>query len=251
MKKLLSHNRSAWDDMVKEANQWTVPVTAEQIAAARRGEWSIVLTSTLPVPREWFPPIQGLDVLALACGGGQQGPILAAAGGRVTVYDLSPGQLAQDRALAEREHLDLTAVEGDMCDLSAFADGSFDLVFNPVSNCFVPEVLPMWREAHRVLRSGGLLMTGFANPCLYLFDEGDESLTVRHRIPYSDTAGKTAEELAAHQGPLEFGHSLEDQIGGQLAAGFELTALYEDAAPEEPLSRFLPNYLATRARKSG
>ena len=102
---ILGYNRQAWDRQVERGNRWTVPVGPEAIARARRGDWSIVLTPTKPVPADWFPPLAGLDVLCLAGGGGQQGPILAAAGARVTVFDNSPKQLAQDRLVADREGL--------------------------------------------------------------------------------------------------------------------------------------------------
>src|SRR5260370_37389516 len=91
------YNRRAWDKRVELNARWTQPVTPEQIAAARRGEWQMVLTETLPIPRDWLGKLAGRDVLCLASGGGQQAPILAAAGARVTVYDNSPRQLAQDR----------------------------------------------------------------------------------------------------------------------------------------------------------
>ena len=145
-------NRRAWDKEVKKGNQWTVPVGPEVISAAREGKWEIILTPTKPVPRSWFPEdLSGCEVLCLASGGGQQGPILAVAGANVTVFDNSPNQLAQDRLVAERDNLAITTVEGDMRDLSAFSDESFDLIVHPVSNCFVPEVQPVWDEAFRVL----------------------------------------------------------------------------------------------------
>ena len=102
---VVSYNRSAWDKQVEEGNEWTVPVGPEIIAAARRGEWSVVLTARKPVPPGWFPPLAGADVLCLASGGGQQGPVLAAAGANVTVFDNSPQQLARDRLVADRDGL--------------------------------------------------------------------------------------------------------------------------------------------------
>ena len=81
-------------------------------------------------------------MLCLASGGGQQGPILAAAGANVTVFDNSPRQLAQDRLVADREGLAIETVLGDMADLSAFPDARFDLIVHPVSNVFVPDVRP-------------------------------------------------------------------------------------------------------------
>jgi SAM-dependent methyltransferase len=165
------YNREAWDRQVESGNQWTVPFGPDVIEAARRGQGTVLLTDTKPVPRDWFPEMAGADVLfCLASGGGQQAPTFAAAGANVTVLDNSPKQLAQDRLVAERESLDLKTVQGDMRDPSAFADASFDLVFHPVSNLFVPEVRPIWNEVFRVLRSGGALLAGFLNPAVYVFD---------------------------------------------------------------------------------
>ena len=84
-----AYNRTAWNKQVASGNQWTVPVSADMIAAARRGEWTVLLTPTKPVPSAWFPNLKGCDLLCLASGGGQQGPIFAAAGANVTVFDNS------------------------------------------------------------------------------------------------------------------------------------------------------------------
>lgn len=251
-------NRTAWDTQVAEKNRWTVPVSAEEIAAARRGEWQIVLTPTKAVPRSWFSEIRGARVLCLASGGGQQGPILAAAGARVVVFDNSPNQLAQDRMVAERDGLDLETIEGDMADLGGFEDGAFDLIVHPVSNSFVPDLRPVWSESFRVLRRGCDLLAGFTNPVRYLFDDHPDSsadpLRVAHAIPYSDLVHRDErgrERQIADGEPLEFGHSLADQIGGQIEAGFVLTGFYEDTFPpeEDELSRYISSFAATRARK--
>jgi len=252
---LRRYNALAWDKAVERSSRWTQPVAPAAIAAARSGSWSIVLTPTAAVPRAWFPALAGAAVLCLASGGGQQGPILAAAGASVTVFDNSPQQLAQDRHVARRDRLDLGTVEGDMRDLSIFADGTFDLIVHPVSNVFVPDVRPVWREAWRVLRPGGALLAGFCNPVLYIFDQerlDDGELVVRHKIPYSDLSSLTDAERARYiddMQPMEFGHSLTDQIGGQLDAGFMLAGFYEDIWPGTLLNDYLPTYIATRAIK--
>jgi SAM-dependent methyltransferase len=252
---ILGYNRHAWDRQVEQSNHWTVPVSPQEVARARRGDWSLVLTPTRPVPADWFPPLPGLDVLCLASGGGQQGPVLAAVGANLTVFDNSLRQLAQDQIVAEREGLAIETVQGDMADLSVFPHARFDLIVHPVSNVFIPDVRPVWREAFRALRPGGSLLAGFMNPVQYLFDDialERGELRVAHRIPYSDLTSPSEQErarLVESDRPLEFGHTLDDQIGGQLAAGFMLTGFYEDIDPESVLGQFIPSYIATRASK--
>jgi SAM-dependent methyltransferase len=250
------YNRDAWDKEVERGNQWTVPVGPDVIEAARQGRWEIVLTDTKPVPKEWFPDLGGTDVLCLASGGGQQAPVLAAVGANVTVLDNSPKQLAQDRLVGERESLDLRTIEGDMADLSTFAHESFDLVFHPVSNLFVPDVRPVWAEAFRVLRRGGSLLAGFLNPAVYVFDlelaDRSGELRVRYALPYADATSLDEEERRRkidRGEPLEFSHTLEDQIGGQIDAGFLIAGLYEDRHRDDPIAAHMPTFIATRAIK--
>ena len=254
-----AYNRASWNRQVEAGNEWTVPVGPEVTAAARLGHWQVLLTPTKPVPRGWFPPMPGCDLLCLASGGGQQGPIFAAAGACVTVLDNSPRQLAQDRVVAGRDGLAISTIEGDMADLSMFSDESFDLVFHPVSNVFAPAVRPVWAEAARVLRRGGVLLAGFMNPAAFIFDVdlADEQgiLEVKYTLPYSDLACKSPEALQRQidEGwPLEFSHSLEDQIGGQIDAGLLIAGLYEDSYPPQnpyPLAKYMPLFIATRAVK--
>jgi SAM-dependent methyltransferase len=248
----VAHNRAAWDREVDSDNEWTRPVGPDVIARARAGDWSVVLIGYEPVPRDWFPPeLTGAAVLCLASGGGQQGPVLAAAGAAVTVFDNSPRQLGRDEEVAAREGLALATVLGDMRDLSAFAAASFDIVLNPVSNVFCPDLLPVWREAFRVLRPGGILLTGFMNPDIFIFDvtaldQGE--LVVRHRIPFSTLDLSDAERQHSYgEGPIEYSHTLAEQIGGQLAAGFTLTHLVEAPHHADATARYLPGYIATRA----
>jgi SAM-dependent methyltransferase len=249
-----ANNRERWNRQVEQGNPWTVPVSSKVIAEARQGVWSVLLTEQRSVPREWFPTsFAGLDLLGLACGGGQQGPIFAALGARVTILDNSPRQLDRDRQVALREGLEITTVEGDMRDLSVFKDACFDLVFHPVSNNFVPEVRPVWLEAYRVLRPGGTLLAGFGNPALYIFDylKAEKGIfEVRYKLPFDSRQLTEAERLEefGDDEPLEFSHTLEDLIGGQLDAGFALKGMYEDHA-NSPMGELMPTYIATRAIK--
>ena len=252
------YNSAAWDKLAENEIEWSVPVTSEEIERARRGDWEVVLTPLKSVPREWFGDVEGKDVLCLASGGGQQAPILSAAGANVTSFDNSARQLEKDRYVAERENLRIKLEKGDAANLSRFADASFDLIFNPCSNCFMPNLVPVWRECFRVLRRGGSLLAGFNNPIVYIFDtaaeENENVLRVRHRLPYSDITSLTDEEKAeriAKNEPFEYSHTLDAQIGGQIAAGFLIAGFYEDYWTDEArlLNKFAPSFISTRAIK--
>lgn len=261
----LAYNKQAWDHQVRSGNRWTIPVTPAEIDRARKGDWKMVLTPSKPVPMEWFPQkdglFHGLKILALASGGGQQAPLFAAAGAEVTVLDYSPMQLKQDQLVAERENLKISTVEGDMRDLSHFKDETFDFIFHPCSNSFVPEIQPVWNEAYRVLKKGGTMIAGIVNPIVYAVDpELDQKgiAQLKYKIPYSDVTSLTDAEREKYTGknePLCFGHTLEDQLGGQMKAGFHLIGLYEDTWGNDvesagALNGLIACFTATRAIKT-
>ena len=256
---IIKYNKLAWNQEANKGNKWTIPVSSDTIQQARKGKWSIVLTATIPVPKEWFPPLKGLKVLCLASGGGQQGPVLAAAGAEVTVFDNSPKQLECDRFVAERDTLKIHIVEGDMRNLCQFKDGTFGLIVHPVSNVFVPDVRCIWQEAYRVLGVGGVLLSGFLNPAVYLFDwelaESTGELRVKYKIPYADITDlekSVRKKRLANKEPMEFSHTLDDQIGGQIDAGFIITGFYEDRQTQEdkdPVAFYMATCIATRALK--
>lgn len=247
-------NRDAWNGYVEQGNRWSAAVSAEEIAKAKQGEWSVYLTEEKATPRDWFGDIEGKNVLCLASGGGQQVPTLAAAGAVVTSFDNSPKQLQLDAMVAEREGLDIRIEEGDMRDLSRFANDSFDLIFHPCSNLFIPDVRPVWLECFRVLRSGGSLLAGFLKPIEYIFDEAQEDkgiLEVKHPLPFSSLDVYGEAYLRENNSAAEYSHSLESQLGGQLEAGFILKDLFEAHREKgtSPKAELYPSYLATRAVK--
>lgn len=235
------YNRQAWNAQVASGqNQWTIGVSPDEIASAKKGDWQVLLTPEKPVPHAWFGALNGSlagkRILGLASGGGQQCPIFAAAGADVSLLDASDAQLATDRAVAQREGLHIHTVQGNMKDLSAFESASFDIVFNPVSVCFVDDVRPVWQQVARVLKPGGALLTGFTNPWFYLFDlaafdRGE--LHVAHSLPHRDIDHpKLLADLQEKGEMVEFSHTFEDLVGGQLQAGLQLTHMFEDSWAE-------------------
>lgn len=254
----LAHNQAAWDRQALSQCEWSLPVSSEQIADAKEGQWQVHLTPR-PLPRDWLGDITGKRILCLASAGGQQAPILAAAGAEVTVFDISEQQLNQDRMVAERDGLVLRTVQGDMRDLGAFSDGDFDIVFHPISNLYVPDVNPVWKECYRVLSDEGVLMASFYNPVVFIGDRdpvyaGQGVVRPRYSLPYADLKDLDEEALQAKQArgeALVFGHTLSDLLGGQIAAGFVIDGFYEDYQPKPRflLDRFMPTFLASRASK--
>ena len=249
----------AWDIQSEQAQSpWVQPVSLAEIKAAKAGDWEVLLTPTKIVPQDWFGDIRGKDLLGLASGGGQQVPIFAAAGARVTSFDNSATQLAKDRLVAEREGLEVRFEQGDMADLSRFDDASFDLIFHPVSNVFSEHILPVWQHCERILRPGGRLLSGFMNPDFYLFDhdelEKGGPLQVAFPLPFADTEQlSTVQQLERQKRgeALEFSHSLQTQIGGQLEARLFIAGFYEDRWDTQttPLNDYMPTSMATLAVK--
>ncbi len=255
---LAKHNESAWDEESIEESQWCTPVESEVIEKARRGEIELKLTPNKLVPSSWVANIKGKDVLCVGSGGGQQAPILAAAGANVISYDISQEQLNKDLLVANREKLKLQTIKGDMSDLSPFEDESCDLIVNAVSDIFVRDIKKVWREFYRVLKPGGELFSGMMNPSFFLFDhsQAQESgkLSVKFKTPYSDFSSiseKKRKKMVSENVPLVFGHSLETLIGGQTEAGFAVIDLYEDwwSDDETLLNKFSPTTFVTRAKK--
>ncbi|MYL46436.1 methyltransferase domain-containing protein [Virgibacillus halodenitrificans] len=251
------HNSDTWDKKVDEGSRYTQQVSSETIRKSRAGQWEISVTTEKSVPRNWFPKVlDGLNVLCLASGGGQQAPILAAAGANVTVTDISKKQLEQDENVAKRDGLTLRTVQGDMSDLSDFEDEYFDIVVNPVSNLFIKDVKPVWKEVSRVLKNKGILIAGFTNPLLWIFDDNQERkgiLDVKNSIPSStlDYLPKNeVQDFIDSNNTIEYAHTLEDQIQGQIEAGFVISGFYEDDfGGTRILDNYIKTFIATRAIK--
>ena len=242
-------NAKTIDRWVENDWEWGRPITHEQFLAAKSGDWSIVLTPTKPVPANWFPELKGKKLLGLACGGGQQMPLFAAAGAICTVLDYSERQLESERMVATREGYEIDIVRADMSKALPFADESFDVIVHPVSNCYIREVEPLWRECFRILKPGGVLLAGLDNGINYLFD--DEETTLCHSLPFDPLNDPALmEEMQKTDSGVQFSHTFEEQVGGQLKAGLVLTHLFEDYNGYGKLHEMhIPTFVATRAVK--
>lgn len=242
-------NARTIDRWIEAGWEWGTPISHEIYQAAQRGDWDVLLTPTKAVPHAWFGELKGKRVLGLASGGGQQMPIFTALGAECTVLDYSERQLESERMVSQREGYDIRILRADMSKPLPFEDGEFDLIFHPVSNCYVREVRPIWRECFRVLRSGGALLAGLDNGMNYIFDDDERMLA--NLLPFDPLVNpEYMAQLEATDSGVQFSHTLEEQIGGQLEAGFMLTGLYEDTNGEGRLHEFnVPTYVATRAVK--
>ena len=250
----IDENRKIWDERSENDDIWSIPVTKETVEAAKNGLWSILLTPTKSVPADWFPEnLKDKKVLCLASGGGQQGPIMAAVGAEVTVFDNSPVQLGKDTFVAKRDGLKIRTVQGNMQDLSVFADETFDLIIHPWSNGYIDDILPVWRECGRVLKKGGLLLSGFGNPIEYIFDAGkleQGTFLVKNKVPYADVDHMDDPEVKriVESGGYIWSHTLEEQIQGQIEAGFAIIGFYEDIGGTA-LDAYINSSMATKAIK--
>ncbi len=250
------HNRRAWNTQARYGIQWSESACDQDIEAARNGQLRLHLSPTKAVPDHWLGPLQSSRYLALAAGGGRQAALLAAAGAQVTLVDISDEQLSRDEALARRWQLPLTLHRGAAEDLSFLPDQSFDCIVMPLANCFFEQLSPVWQHCARLLAPGGRLLYAFINPMAWSFDFTKAQSGVfelKYPVPYSDQKSLSSEDFQRFvypEVPMEFGHSLSDQLGLLMRCGFQLADLFEDHwKPLEEVDRYFPpliNVLAYR-----
>ena len=233
----------------REGWEWGQPVSHEIYNKAKQGEWGVYLTPTKFVPRNWFGDLMGKKVLGLASGGGQQMPIFTALGAECTVLDYSKEQCNSEKMVGEREGYSIEIIQGDMTQRLPFSDESFDIIFHPVSNCYVEEVEGIFKECYRVLKKGGIFLGGYSLGINYIFDE--EEKEIKYTLPFNPFKNpQQYEDSIKNDWGIQFSHTLEEQIGGQLKAGFTLTDLYEDTNGIGRLHELnVSSYIATRCIK--
>lgn len=242
-------NSKTIDEWCKNGWQWGQPINHEIFELAKQGKWGVYLTPTKIVPQEWFGHLKGKRVLGLASGGGQQIPIFSALGAQCTLFDYSAKQCESELEVAKREGYDVEVIQADMTKPLPFEDETFDLIFHPVSNCYVEEVNPIFKECYRVLKKDGLLLGGYDVGVNYIVDDAEEKII--RSLPFNPLKDeKLYRESMEGDWGIQFSHTLEEQIGGQLTAGFQLLSLYEDTNGEGRLHELnIPTFIATRCIK--
>ena len=176
-------NSRTIDKWVDEGWEWARPISHEEYIKALEGDGKIFLTPTKPGPTTWLGDMKERKVLALASGGGQQGPVLHAMKAEVTVLDNSERMLDMDWLVSEREGYKAQLVKGDMTKPLPFPDESFTMIINPVSNCYIEHPEDVWKECFRTLKRGGRLLAGLDNGINYIVD--DSEMMITSSLPYN------------------------------------------------------------------
>jgi SAM-dependent methyltransferase len=246
------HNRRAWDARVRASGRFTQPARDEDfrnpLAAVDAAGWL-------------GPSIAGQRLLCLASGGGRQSALYATAGSKVTVVDISGEMLALDRQVAAERGLDVRAIEASMDNLSALASGSFEIVIQPVSTCYLPNILDVYREVARVLVPGGLYISQHKQPVslqtsVEPSERGYEIVETYYRAgPLPNVVGSSHREA----GTQEFLHRWEELLGGMCRAGFSIEDVIEPLHADEQAaigsfghrSRYVAPYIRIKARRNG
>ena len=243
-------NSKTIDRWVEEGWEWGKPITHEAFLKAKNGEWQVLLTPTKPVPKEWFGTLSHKKLFGLASGGAQQIPVFSALGAECTVLDYSKKQCESEKETAEREGYSVNIIRGDMTKPLPFPDETFDIIFHPVSNVYIKEVEPVFKECFRILKKGGVLLCGLDNGINFMVDDDEERIV--NSFPFDPLKNsEQLKQLADSDCGVQFSHTAEEQIGGQLKAGFVLTDIYEDTNGKGRRHELnIPTFYATRAVKA-
>lgn len=249
MKSYQDINKETIDKWIEEGWEWAKSISHEEYNDAKNGNWNVLLTPTVPVPHEWIGNIKDKKILGLASGGGQQMPIFNALGAKCSVIDYSSKQIESEYKVAKMEGYTIEAIEGDMSKKLPFNDETFDIVFHPVSNCYVEDVQYIFNEVYRVLKKGGIFLAGLNNEINYIVDQNEKEIV--WKMPFNPLKDEKAKEFMVKENAgMQFSHNMTEQIGGQLKAGFTLVDIYEDTNGFGRLHELnIKTYIATKSIK--
>ena len=254
-------NRERWQALARAGVQFSRPWLDLDAATAR----------ARVDPEGMLGTVVGTDVLCLAAGGGQQSAAFALLGARVTVLDFSTVQLQRDVEAAARYGLTVQALEGDMRDLSRFADRAFDVIWHAHAIPFIPDPGVVFDEVARVIRPGGLYRLAWSNPFVHgIWDSPWTATGYGLKQRYVDGGEMVYDDPEWHvrgadgsitpvRGPREWRHGLGSVVNGLIRRGFEIRGMWEsisDAVDPEPgtfthCETIAPPWLTLWARRAG
>ena len=234
---IIIKNQKEWNDNPEKMNQpGTIPWLDLDIEGLNKlTEINNPILSK--IRKLMYGNLKGKKVLCLASGGGQQSAVFSLLGADVTVADFSQNQLNGDIKAAEHYGYKIKTVMCSMTDLSVFDADSFDIVVQPVSICYVPYVLPVYKEVYRILKQGGIYSVSHVNPATYpaYFDndiDGWDGTGYRIATPYIggairiDTNGY--ENMTNGEMTGEFRHLYIDMFCNLTEVGFNIKYVCED-----------------------
>jgi SAM-dependent methyltransferase len=246
------HNRAAWDDRARKRLAHTETAGDAQFT----DPWTFIDDCG------WLGRnVAGKKVLCLAAGGGWHGPLFASVEARVTVVDISPEMLALDNEVATQRGLKLRTLEASIDHLSELTDAEFDLVIQPVSTCYVPDINCVYREVARVTAPGGLYISQHKQPVNLQSGAMPSSNGYPIQESYYRSGPLPSEHVNAlhrESGTLEYVHRWDDLLGGICRAGFVIEDVAEPrhgdphAKPGSFRHRswFVPPYITFKARRT-
>ena len=139
--------------------------------------------------------------------------------------------------------------------------GEFDIVIQPVSTCYLPEIGSVYREVARVMRAGGLYVSQHKSPTSLQADVTPGSRGYELVEPYYRSGPLPSVVGSPHreEGTLEYLHRWEEIVGLMCRAGFVVEDLIEplhakgdaERGAFSHRSRFVAPYVRIKARRVG
>jgi SAM-dependent methyltransferase len=254
------HNQRMWERLASAG----IPYTRPQGTPPRDARGKRRFLDELTYGRIKDIALAGKSVLSLAGGGGWDPILFAELGAETILFDLSPRQLATVRALARDRGTKLRFVQGDMRDLSRFKDGAFDLVYHHHSLVFVPDAARVIKEVARVLAPGGTYVFSTMHPVTLRMYETWTGTGWGFKQRYFESGPVPAksptwefDDVKVDAPTLEYAHRFSDLVNACVRAKLVVDGLWEwspgdaggPAGSDDDLERYLPAYIAIRARR--
>lgn len=249
MTKYTKINRQAINRWCKKGWRASTPISENTFKLALKGNKKLKITPTKYIPEYWIENIAFKKVLGIAAGGAQQMPILAALKADCTVMDFSFEQIEKEKQFAQAHNYKIKTVIADMSEKLPFADESFNVIVNPISNHYIKNIQHLWNECYRVLKKDGILIASFDNGLNYMVDQSE--LMIVNKLPFDPLSDANLyDQMLKNDMGIQFSHTLQEQLQGQIKAGFQILDLYEDTNGQGRLHALNINtFMATYAIK--